>query len=116
MVRKLRGLQAVASVQQLTEQVLQLLKAPTTEIQLGYYEPGHGTRAKKRYIIDDEDIEEMKNLYEKKKEVLLWCYDPYIVQPSSVRKRKRTDENDKSQKLRTGQEKVTKVEEVFQAL
>jgi len=78
MIRKLRGLQVVASVQQLTEQILQLLKA-TTEIQLGYYEPGHGTRGKKRYITDNEDIEEMKNQYEKKKEVLLWCYDPFVV-------------------------------------
>jgi len=100
-VRKLRGLQVVNSVRQLTEQVLQLLKAPTTEIQLGYYEPGHGTRAKKRYITDDEDIEEMKNLYEEKKEVLLWCYDPFTVQPPRVGKRKNTNENDKEPKAKS---------------
>ena len=79
--------------------------------------------AKKRYITDDEDIEQMKNLYEKKKEVLLWCYDPFIVRPSSVRKHKCTDKNDKKLKVKSRsrfenalEKKMTKVEEVFQAL
>ena len=70
-VKKLRGLQLGASVQLLTEQVLQLLKAPSTELQLGYNAPGHGTRGKKRYITDGDDLEEMKTLYERKKSIAL---------------------------------------------
>jgi len=122
-VKKLRGLQLGASVQLLTEQVLQLLKAPSTELQLGYYEPGHGTRGKKRYITDDDDLEEMKTLYERKKEVLLWCYDPFVERPPSAKKHKSADDNDKETKVKSRsrfenalEKKMTKVEEVFQAL
>ena len=39
-----------------------MLKLPTSTIQLGHYEPGHGTKGKKRYIT----IEEMKKLHERK--------------------------------------------------
>ena len=122
-MKKLRGLQLGASVQLLTEQALQLLKAPSTELQLGYYEPGHGTRGKKRYIMDDDDLEEMKTLYERKKEVLLWCYDPFVERPPSAKKHKSADDNDKETKVKsrsrfenTLEKKMKKVEEVFQAL
>jgi len=91
-VKKLRGLQLGASVQLLTEQVLQLLKAPSTELQLGYYEPGHGTRGKKRYITDDDDLGKMKTLYERKKELLLWCYDPFVERPPNAKKCKGADD------------------------
>ena len=47
------------------------------KFELGYYEPGHGTRGKKRCLTDDDDLKEMKKLFQKK-EILLWCYDPSI--------------------------------------
>ena len=68
MIKKLHGLLAFTSVHELTQQICQILKSPTTQIQLGYYEPGHGTKEKKRYITDDGDIEEMRMLHNKKKE------------------------------------------------
>ena len=77
-----------------------MLKSPTTQIQLGYYEPGHGTKEKKRYITDDDDIEEMRMLHNKKKEVLLWCYDPFIVQSHNTKKRQRTDKSDNEPKIK----------------
>ena len=52
----------------------------TGQLEFGYYEPGHGTKGKKRWLTCDEDMEDMKELYTKKKiEVLLWCYDPSIT-------------------------------------
>lgn len=53
------------------------------QFELGYHEPGHGTKGKKRWLTCDEDMEDMKELYKKKKtEVLLWCYDPSIPRVS----------------------------------
>ena len=121
-IKKLRGLLAFTSVHELTQQICEMLKSPTTQIQLGYYEPGHGAKGKKRYITDD-DIEEMKMLYDQKKEVLLWCYDPFIVQSSNTKKRQRTDESDNEPKVKSRsrfenalEKKMTKVEETFEAL
>ena len=121
-IKTLRGLQAFTSVHQLTEQICQALKS-TSQIQLGYYEPGHGAKGKKRYITDNDDIEEMKKVYEKKKEVLLWCYDPFIVQPANTKKRQRTDETDKEPNVKSRsrfvnvlEKKMTKVKEVFESL
>ena len=89
-------LQAFTLVQQRTPNV-------KSQIQLGYYEPGHGTKGKKRYITDDDDdIEEMKRMHEKKKEVLLWCYDPFVVQPSAnTKKRQNTGDTDKEPKVKS---------------
>jgi len=33
---------------------------------------------KKTFLIDDEDVLEMKEVYERKKDILLWCYNPSI--------------------------------------
>lgn len=95
----------------------------TSQIQLGYYEPGHGSKGKKRYITDD-DIEEMKVLYKKKKEVLLWCYDPFAIQPpANTKKRQHTSDTDKEPRVKSRsrfesalEKKMTKVEEVFESL
>ena len=102
-IKKLRGLLAFTSVHELTQQICQMLKSPTTQIQLGYYESGHGTKGKKRYITDDDDdddIEEMRMLHDKKKEVLLWYYDPFIVQSQNTKKCQRTDESDNKPKVK----------------
>ena len=52
------------------------------------------------YITDNDDIEEMKMLYDQKKEVLLWCYNPFIVQSSNTKKRQCTDESDNEPKVK----------------
>ena len=78
-VKKLRDLADFVTLEQLTQQVELILKSPNGEpIQLGYYEPGHGTKGKKRFPFNDEDVLEMKEVYEMKKDILLWCYDPSI--------------------------------------
>ena len=57
---------------ELKEHVCSCLKIPDNDRQfeLGYYEPGRGTKAKKRWLTDD-DLEDLKQVYKKK--ILLWC-------------------------------------------
>ena len=55
-------------------------------------QPGHRTKGKKRYITDNDDIEDIKQMHEKKKEVLLWYYDPFSVQPTNTKKHQLTAE------------------------
>ena len=73
---------SLTTVLDLKDHVCSCLKVPDIDrgqFELGYYEPGHGTKGKKRWLTCDEDMEDMKESYKKKKtEVLLWCYDPSI--------------------------------------
>ena len=99
------------------------LKAPTNKIQLGFYEPGHGTKGKKVFINDDDDINDMKKIYEKKKEVLLWCYDPSVEQPNHTKKRSHAGDKDSEPKPKGRsrfesalEKKMNKVEEVCETL
>jgi len=98
------------------------LKVPITKLQLGYYEPGHGTKGKKVFINDDDDIDDMKKLYDKKKDVLLWCHDPCVEQPIRSKKRSNvgSDKDNDSEPQPKGrsrfesalEKKISKVEEV----
>ena len=57
------------------------------DVELGYHERGHGAKGKKRWLVDDDDLKDMKEHFEgKKAENLLWCYNPIIS-----RKRSRGD-------------------------
>ena len=40
-------------------------KVPLKIEQLGYIEPGHGLRGKQRWLINDEDLKEMYEKFEK---------------------------------------------------
>ena len=42
----------------------------------------------------------MKQLHEREKEVLLWCYDPFSVQPTNTKKRQLTAESDTEPKVK----------------
>ena len=73
----------------------------------------------------DEDMEDMKEVYQKKKtEVLLWCYDPSIPRVGRKRCRgdSRSNEHDPDQpapksksRSRFGK-KMTQVEEIYEKL
>lgn len=42
---------------------------------IGYIEPGHGLKGKQQTLIDDDDIDEMYDVYKmKKRGITLWCY------------------------------------------
>ena len=91
---------------------------------------GHGTKGKKRWLTDIEDIDEMKKLYVKKKEVLLWCYDPSITPTKKRSSTQRQIDCDDSAESTKGtpkpksrsrfesalENKMSKVEEVYETL
>ena len=87
-------MKSFTTVEELTEQVCVALRSPTNKIQLGFYKPGHGTKGKKVFINDNEDINDMKSVYDNKKEVLLWCYDPSFEQPNHTKKRPHAGDKD----------------------
>jgi len=39
----------------------------------GYIEPGHGSKGKRRWLTSENDVTEMYNIYNGRKEILLWC-------------------------------------------
>ena len=40
----------------------------------GYIESGHGSNGKKRWLMSDDDVQEMYSTHGDKKEILLWSY------------------------------------------
>ena len=125
-VKKVRKVPILSTVHDLKEHVCSCLKASCDDVslfELGYYEPRHGTKGKKRWLMDDDDLEEMKKLYKKKKEVLLWCYDPSIQQVSRKRQLVDSDPGPSAPKTKSRsrfvnayEKKMSKVEEVYGTL
>ena len=60
----------VATVDDLNSKVQDEERA---DFELGYYECGHGTKGKKRWLTDDNDIEDIKEHFEGRKAEI---YDP----------------------------------------
>ena len=120
---------SVSTLPDLKEHVYSCLKIPDSDrsqFELGYYEPGHGTKGKKRWLTDDDDLEDLKKVYKKKKEVLLWCYDPSIQPVGKKRGRGGGDTGDagppapksksRSRFENAYEKKMTKVEEIYENL
>ena len=94
--------------------------------ELGYYKPGHGNKGKKLDLVDSDDLENMKELYKGKKEVLLWCYDPAIQVVGKKRCRVGRDTGNpgppapksksRSRFENAYEEKMSKVEEIYESL
>ena len=53
---------SLTTLSELKEHVCSCLKIPDNDhcqlFELGYYESGHGTKGKKRWLIDDDDLED----------------------------------------------------------
>ena len=56
-------------------------------IEVGYIEPGHGSRGKQRWLTSTEDLQDMYTMYERRSEILLWAFS---AGTSGNSKRKRT--------------------------
>jgi hypothetical protein len=82
-------------------------------------------QGEKRWLTDD-DLEDLKRVYKKKKEVLLWCYDPSIQPVSKKRGRGGVDTGDagppapktksRSRFESAYEKEMTEVEEVYENL
>ena len=126
-VQKLRNLSSFSSLRDMKEQVCSILKAPNIHhFVLGYYEPGHGSKGKKRWLMDNDDVREMLKIYSKKKEILLWCHDPEVEVNTAVKNRKRkvTDDDEtlapkaksRSRFVNAYEKRMEEVEEAYQTL
>ena len=56
------------------EELNDMLVSDHTELEIGYIEPGHGTRGKQRWSFDDKDPADMYQVYSKKGEIILWMF------------------------------------------
>ena len=64
---------------------------PIEDDVVGYIEPGHGQRGKIRDLSDEDNLSEMYVLFKRQNNnVLLWCYDGNVGEPSNVQTCKRT--------------------------
>ncbi len=43
----------------------------------GYLEPGHGLKGRQQWLVQDEDLQEMYAMYQKRREIMLWCIRPF---------------------------------------
>ena len=70
------------------DQLSDLLKCKVTDI--GYIEPGHGLKGKQQTLVDDDDIDEMYDVYKMKRcGITLWCYT-FADGGAAPRSKKRT--------------------------
>ena len=68
-IEKVHGVtRKFSSLDELTSNVFKYLPAT-----YGYIEPGHGSKGKRHWLTSENDLTEMYNIYNGKKEILLWC-------------------------------------------
>lgn len=94
---------------------------PIEDDTMGYIEPGHGQRGKIRDLCDDDDLSEMYALFKRQhSNVLLWCYNGNIGEPSTVQTRKRTVQTTSdlapSSKLQAIAKSISEVEYIIKKL
>jgi len=97
--------------QQLCEAFSEHIPNSDVDLEIGYISPGHGARGQQRWIIDNEDVQDMYEDYKGKNEVLLWFYIP----SSNVHhggRRVRSRSPGKKKKQSNYQNKVDEVEAV----
>ena len=81
-----------ASVEQLQQTIRDVFDAGNKTVEIGYIESGHGMKGKKRWIFEDNDLEEMYEHYKGGREILMWCYDPKVDIPCSRKQRRASSE------------------------
>ena len=127
-IRKWRTSVRFQSVQQLRrslcEELNDMLVGDHSELEIGYIEPGHGTRGKQRWIFDDKDLADMYQVYSKKGEIILWMFNSCGESSSSGRKRQRSpadgqphsSKSQRTTKSDTHSKKLVEVEQIAEDL
>ena len=70
-VQKLKSSVVFATLDALLDEIKTSLNI--CPLQIGYIEPGHGLKGKQRWLIDDGDLTDTYCIYERKREITLWC-------------------------------------------
>ena len=117
-IQKLRitsQFQSIEELKNVLETHLASAKKPVTSV--GYVEPGHGAKGKQRWIINNEDLEDMYKIHEGKSEILMWCYEQ--TESDSSKSSKSVGPPAKVQKITNHskhQEQMDEVDFIFQEL
>ncbi len=74
-----RGMKHCSSLQELQDFIGGSLPSSISPpdfdvVEMGYIEAGHGSKGRKVWLFDDEDLSQMYKCHKKKKRILLWCY------------------------------------------
>ena len=86
-------------------------------LEVGYIAAGHGLRGKQCWVVDADDIEQMYEEYEKKKEIFLWCFPKN--KPTKGKKRARSPSPSKDtrrDKYNSHGKMVEEVDEILKKL
>ena len=60
------------------------IEAPNLqEVEMGFIEPGHGSKGRKVWLFDDNDVQKIYEVHLHKKQILLWCYTHVSAQKKS---------------------------------
>ena len=82
--------QRFSTLNELKKRIVEKI-GPIEDDVVGYIEPSHGQRGKIQDLSDEDDLSEMYVLFKRQNNnVLLWCYDGNVGEPSNVLTRKRT--------------------------
>ena len=123
-VQKLKSSVVFATLDALLDEIKTSLNI--CPLQIGYIEPGHGLKGKQRWLIDDGDLTDMYCIYERKREITLWCQcgsaagSSQSGTPKRVKKKrsreKDSDEPCSSSKKVSIMKKIKEVEEILKEL
>ena len=77
-IRKWRATNTFTSVQDMRKQLKHdfadlFERVSEDEIEVGYLEPGHGSKERQHWLVDDNDLSDMYKMYEGKREIML-CF------------------------------------------
>lgn len=86
------------------------------DFQFGFIEPGHGLKGKKEWITTDEDVEEMFEKHNGKKDITLWCYrKPKGGKSRSISSRSRSP-NKKGSRYEAHSKQISEVDDIYKQL
>ena len=73
-VQKLHGItKRFDTIEELKQAVNEACQGKVSLENFGYIEPGRGVKGKQRWLACSEDLEELYEVHQGKKEILLWC-------------------------------------------
>lgn len=99
-----------------------ICKPKLEKLEFGYFEPGHGLKGKKEWILDGDDIKKMMERHggKKTKEITLWCYSGSEGEsrPSRSRSRSPISRAPKARSSRYDAQisKMSRVDEIYKKL
>ena len=86
-------------------------------VEIGYIEPGHGSKGKKVWLCNDSDLKAMYNAHNKKKVINLWCYTEKKCSRGKKRSRSPGDEKASSSKYESHSTKrLALVDDIYEKL